>query len=254
MAAESIDYTPTIADLERKKAEIERTIAHLRQLMAMGSLAQDGEGGAVSSTVSSFMGGEVPTGAFLGKSIIEATKLYLEIVKKKQTAKEIMDGLIKGGMESNSKSFLKTVHAALTRARQSPNPPFVKVGMQWGLTPWFPKGISTGGPAKKARKKTIKSAAKKAALTKEPELIVKGKANTTGPQHASANGFSPNTKLVLTLIQAKPDLTVHDVAKETKLDVPNVNRLVANLVRGHRVERNPQGKLRAAITTQHAVA
>jgi hypothetical protein len=271
MGAESNDYTLTIADLERKKAEIERTIAHLRQLMAMGSLAQTGEGGTVPSTISPFMGGEVPTGAFLGKSIIEAAKLYLEIVKKKQTAKEIMDGLVKGGMEtSNSKSFLKTVHAALTRARQSPNPPFVKVGLQWGLTPWFPKGISSGvSPTKKGKKKAkqnraaaksvspntkpiINSAPKSAAIAKE--------SSPTAEPPTSTKKASANMNLVDKIIQAKKGSTVslHEIAKETKIDVQNVNRLVSNLVRGHKAERPAPGKVRAVNMAQppngHAVA
>jgi hypothetical protein len=256
MPTESIDYTPTIADLENKKAEIERTIALLRQLQAMtiGGLAQVGEGGSVSLAASSFMGSEVPTGAFLGKSIIEGTKLYLEIVKKKQTAKQIMDGLLKGGMESSRpKSFLKTVHSALTRARQTPNPPFVKVGTQWGLTGWFPKGIATGTPAKTNRKKAAKKSAKSAASNKKPETA-KGQSSTAPPRPAavpsnSSKGFSPNTKLVMNAIQAKPDLTIQDIAKETKMDVPTVNRLLSNLIRGHRVEKTPHGKIRAVLVT-----
>lgn len=238
MGAESIDYTPTIADLERKKAEIERTIAHLRQLMAMGNLAQTGEGVAVPSTVSSFMGGEVPTGAFLGKSIIEAIKLYLEIVKKKQTAKQIMDGLLKGGMESSRpKSFLKTVHSALTRARQAPNPPFVKVGMQWGLTSWFPKGISNGSaPKKKVKKNAHKSKAPEVARAVKPN----GKADhAVDATEKRANGkpVSPNTQRLTNIVQSKPGLTLQELAKEAAMDVQMANRVMMNIVRSKKADK-----------------
>ncbi|MGA2390274.1 MAG: hypothetical protein ABSF97_15005 [Candidatus Sulfotelmatobacter sp.] len=274
MPAESIDYTPIIADLENKKAAIERTIALLRQMMTMGDLPQGPEGGTVSSTVSSFMGGEVPTGAFLGKSIIEATKLYLEIVKKKQTAKQIMDGLVKGGMESSRpKSFLKTVHSALTRARQAPNPPFVKVGMQWGLTSWFPKGISSGvSPTKKGKKtskiaKPNRAAAKSVSPNMKPisnsapksAAVAKESSPTAAPPPSTKN-TSPNMNLVDKILQAKKGSTVslHEIAKETKMDVQNVNRLVNNLVRGHKAERPAPGKVRAVSmahpTNGHAVA
>jgi hypothetical protein len=239
MGAESIDYTPTIADLERKKAEIERTIAHLRQLMAMGGLTQSGEGGAVPSTVSSFMGGEVPTGAFLGKSIIEATKLYLEIVKKKQTAKEIMDGLLRGGMESSRpKSFLKTVHSALTRARQAPNPPFVKVGMQWGLTSWFPKGISNGSaPKKKVKKNARKPKAPETARVAKPNGKAAPAVVSAAEQRANGKPVSPNTQRLTNIIQSKPGLTLHEIAKEAAMDVQLANRVMINVVRSRKADK-----------------
>jgi hypothetical protein len=237
MGAESIDYTPTIADLERKKAEIERTIAHLRQLMAMGSLAQAGEGGAVPSMGSSPMGGEVPTGAFLGKSIIEAARLYLEIVKKKQTAKQIMDGLLKGGMESSRpKSFLKTVHSALTRARQTPNPPFVKVGTQWGLIGWFPKGISNGSaPKKKVKKNARKPKAPETARVAKPNGKAAPAVSATG-KRANGKPVSPNTQRLTNIIQSKPGLTLHELAKEAAMDTQLANRVMMNIVRSKKVD------------------
>lgn len=255
MAMEPVDYTAILNDLEAKKNALEQTIASFRQAMAAGALGQISEGGTVPSMYvsSSFGGGEVPTGAFLGKSIPEAAKLYLEIVKKKQTTKEIMDALKKGGMESTAKSLLKTVHAALTRARQAPNPSIVKVGTQWGLTGWFPKGITNGGtrpkkankknPKKRAAKPTIVSAPKSSATTKGPSL-----AATYPPFEKEP---SPNTKLVVEMLWAKigNKFSVHEIAKETKVDVQNVNRIVANLVRGGRAEHN-QGKYWATIHTE----
>jgi hypothetical protein len=265
MGAESIDYTPIIADLENKKAAIERTIVLLRQIMTMGDLARVGEGGSVPSGGSSFTGGEVPTGA---------TKLYLEIVKKKQTAKQIMDGLVKGGMESSRpKSFLKTVHSALTRARQAPNPPFVKVGMQWGLTSWFPKGISSGvSPTKRGKKKAPKVGKQNRAAAKSvspntkpirdsaPKSVAAKEPSRPTSLPTPAKEPTANMKLVMKVIQAKMGNTVslHEIAKETKMDVQNVNRLVTNLVRGHKAERPAPGKVRAVIVAQptngHAVA
>src|ERR1700747_306325 len=99
MGMELLDYAAILADLEAKKSALEQAIASFRQAMASGALGQMTEGGIVPSLGTSFSGGEVPAGAFLGKSIPEAAKLYLEIVKKKQTTREIAEALQKGGME-----------------------------------------------------------------------------------------------------------------------------------------------------------
>ena len=241
---ESIDYTVILADLEAKRAALDHAIASFRQAMAMGALGTISEDGSVA--VPSMSGGEVPTGAFLGKSIIEATKLYLEIVKKKQTAKEIMEGLQRGGMESNSKSFLKTVHASLTRARQMPNPPFVKMGIKWGLTGWFPKGISNGStPKKRAKKNAPKPKATEPAKVAKPN----GKA---GPaiviavaKRANGKPVSPNTQRLVHLVRTKPGLTLQELAKEAGMDTMLANRVMSNIVRGKTVEAR-DGKYWAA--------
>jgi hypothetical protein len=236
---ESIDYIATLADMEAKRASLDQAIVALRQAITMGALAQVGEGGGVPSMgTPSFAGGEVPTGAFLGKSIIEAAKLYLEIVKKKQTAKEIMDGLVKGGMETNSRSFLKTVHAALTRARQAPNPPLVKVGMQWGLAGWFPKGISNGSARKKkVKKNTHKPSAPETARVAKPNGKAASAVVSATEKRTKGKLLSPNTQRLTTLVHSKPGLTLHEIAKEAGMDVPLANRLMINVVRSKKVDK-----------------
>src|SRR6266852_4822406 len=111
MGVEQMDYAAIVADLEAKRNALDQTIAAFRAAHALGALGQAGEfplppNGLVPSVfgpstfVPSVTGGEVPAGAFLGKSIPDATKLYLEIVKKKQTSREIAQALHKGGMET----------------------------------------------------------------------------------------------------------------------------------------------------------
>jgi len=175
MSTQSLDYGAIIADLEAKKAAIEATIASLRSAMAMGTL---GAGGDVpmngAPTSASIYGNEVPAGAFLGKSIPEAARIYLEIVKKKQTSREIALALKKGGMETSSGNFIGIVHAVLDRSRKSPNAAIVKLGTQWGLAGWYPKGILTNAaaaasPSKKKTKKAKKVVPKAAAPNAPPE-------------------------------------------------------------------------------------
>src|SRR5438552_9486563 len=147
MGTEHMDYAAILADLEAKRNALEATIASFRNALAHGALGQAGEippssngltSGVYPSTLAlSISGGEVPAGAFLGKSIPDATKLYLEIVKKKQTSKEISDALQKGGMETNSKNFPQMVHSVLDRARKA-NTGIVKLDRShWGLAAWY---------------------------------------------------------------------------------------------------------------------
>jgi hypothetical protein len=174
MSTQPFDYAAILADLEAKKAAIETAIASMRQAMGLGALGQTGDAAAVPSGASPSLtlhNGEIPNGAFLGKSIPEAAKLYLEILKKKQTSREIADALLKGGMESTSKNFSGIVHAVLDRARKSPNSALVKLGSHWGLAGWYPKGIisSAAAPAaKKGKKKNRK--AKPTESSKSPAM------------------------------------------------------------------------------------
>lgn len=175
MSTQSLDYAAIIADLEAKKSAIEATIATLRSAMSLGMLGvgSDVPMGGSSSASSSIYGNEVPAGAFLGKSIPEAARIYLEIVKKKQTSREIAEALQKGGMESTSGNFIGIVHAVLDRARKAKNASIVKLGTQWGLAGWYPKGIlnntGAGMPAKKAKKKAKKAA--KASMPDAPKAL-----------------------------------------------------------------------------------
>jgi hypothetical protein len=75
---------------------------------------------------------EIPDGAFFGKSIVGAIKLYLEIMEQPQTPSAICDGLKKGGLESTSKWWNKIVHASLARLEKSGQ--VERIGKLWRLT------------------------------------------------------------------------------------------------------------------------
>ena len=144
MSTQSLDYAAIIADLEAKKAAIEATIASLRSAMALGTLGA-GQGGDVPDVWIIFGFGERWERFRLARSSARVSqKLHVsiwKIVKRKQTSREIADALLKGGIESTSNNFVSIVHAILDRARKSPNPTIVKLGTQWGLSGWYPKGI-----------------------------------------------------------------------------------------------------------------
>lgn len=251
MSTEPVDYTAILGDLEAKKAALEHTIASFRQAMALGALGQmTATDGTVSSlSVPSMSGGEVPAGAFLSKSIPDATRLYLEIVKKKQTTQEIADALRKGGMESTSKDFVGTVYAGLTRARRSPNSGIVKVGKHWGLTSWWPKGVVSAGSAQAAKKKKNRKPAKVAHL--QPKQTV-----ATGPQivNQSAQNKSASER-ILELLHTKPGIgfVTREITEKLGLKATATPLTLANLVRSHKVEKTPDGRYTVPIRVGAAV-
>jgi hypothetical protein len=263
MTTPPIDYASILADLEAKKTALEATIASIRGAIAVGSLGQsgDGTGYTASALPTSMNGGEVPAGAFFGKSIPDAAKLYLEIIKKKQTSKEIAGALLKGGMESASKNFPSIVHSILDRARKAANPAFVKLGTQWGLASWYPNFVpSAAKPSsnKKLEGKTSKKKARsKSASTKTPAITTIEPASQASEKK---NGKEPSTnaKRIMDVLLAKPgvELGLDAIAQQTGIPVRNVGLLVNNFIRGKnpKVEKTSSGKYRVVSTAKRAVA
>ena len=145
MATESetkIDYEAILVDLEAKKAAIETAIAGLKAAMSAFGTTEGTSFVKLGATLvnPSMHGGEVPAGAFLGKSIPESAKLYLSIAKSKKTTREIADALRKGGMETSSTNFENIVHAGLNRAMKNTGA-FLRVGKAWALPEWYPAGM-----------------------------------------------------------------------------------------------------------------
>jgi hypothetical protein len=261
MSTQPIDYAAILADLEAKKVALEAAIASVRAAIGAGTLGQSGDGTAFSAGLpAALTGGEVPAGAFLGKSIPDAAKLYLEIVKKKQTSKEIAEALLKGGMESTSKNFPSIVHAILDRARKAKNPALVKVDKSnWGLTGWWPKGIGSANGTQ-PKKSPKKKAAKKAKA--------EGKSAASPPAHQSAPTIVPkdnspkeansNAKRIMDVLRAKPglELGLDAIAQQTGMTVRYVGLMVGNFIRGKnpKIEKTSSGKYRVVSASKQAVA
>lgn len=240
MSTEPFDYAAFLGDLEQKKAALEVLIASVRAAMAIGALGQPGDvtGIVPSFSAPSITGGEVPAGAFFGKSIPEAAKLYLEIVKKKQTSREIAEALLKGGTESTSSNFVGIVHAVLGRARKSPDSAFVRIGNQWGLTSWYPKGIlsaAAAGQGKASKKKRNKAKGvvprakdEKTSATAAPvQMLPTGKAN----------------ERALSFIRSKPDAehSLADIAKHLGMGERGARLILGKLVKNGAIRMSAPG-------------
>jgi len=254
MSTQPVDYSAAEADLEAKKSAIEAALASLRAARALGALGQSGDFSAMPGNVASgpMYGGDIPDGAFLNKGIPEATKFYLEIVKKKQTSSEIAAALRKGGMESTSSDFVGVVNAGLNRARKIASSPLLKLGSHWGLKSWYPKGIISGigATATKAKKKQRKPAKKAESKPKETATVRRPEPEKPGVVLTMSGAKDK----ILEMFTMNPHLefTAKGLAQEFGQEVGSVCLILGNLGRARKIEKMANGVYRAVPATQKA--
>lgn len=103
----NVNYNAVLADLEKRRAEIESAIAAVKTILAaIGGGSFDGSNGGVFSPE------KIPTGAFLRLSIADATKKYLDMIRTKQSVPQITQALERGGLPP---AKTNTVYAVLRR-------------------------------------------------------------------------------------------------------------------------------------------
>lgn len=250
MSTQPLDYAMILADLEAKRAAIEASIAAIRAAMGLGAVnpgdVQTGIGSAAPQAMGAIFGNDIPDGAFLGKGIPEATKLLLEILKKKQTTREIADALQRGGIESTSSNFVGIVHAVLNRARKAPNSAIVKLGSHWGLKDWYPKGIVSAAapPATKAKKRK-KKAGKTAKSSDVPQTASEGASTSSGPKTAP-RATTPAIERIETLLKSEPkaEFSAQDIATNFAMNAQVTAMLLGKLVKAGHVEKTQSGTFR----------
>jgi hypothetical protein len=120
-------YEQVLADLRAKRAKIDAAIEAIEDLLGVassapaGSLQRQGASQAIEGDT------------FFGLSVADAAKKYLQIVKKKQSTRDIAKALESGGLTHNSKDFYNTVYTVLTRSEF-----FAKLpDSTWGLAEWY---------------------------------------------------------------------------------------------------------------------
>jgi hypothetical protein len=236
MSAEDMDLMAVISSLEAKRAALDSAIASLRALVSSGMSTADGTLG--NTTASG--GGEVPDGAFHGKSMPAAIKLYLEMVRSKKTAREISDGLRKGGLESTSKFFDKIVYSTLDRLRKVGE--VVKIGNAWGLPAWFPALMRAGAGAKSTRPR--KGRPPKSA-PQGPKLLPV--ADSAKPERKKLKSEPSTSDMIDWFLRDNPGAhTVEEIQSATKISNIRVAQMVlGTLVKRGRVAKE-DGKYRKA--------
>jgi hypothetical protein len=245
-----IDYAMVLADMRARRAALDSAIAHM-EVFFSGQVQDVANGpAAVPATgTASAIPGEVPAGAFLGKSIPEAAILYLQIVKRKATSREITEALRRGGMESTSNNFQGIVHACLDRHRKAGGEVVKLDKSTWGLAEWYPAGVRSVAQEKASPRKKAKAKAKgKTKSRKSP--------NPETPQpSAPAHPITGPQERIETLLRlSKAPLTDESIAKELGFKLKFVQLLLGKLVKSGKAQKTAAGEYACAEPTTMAAA
>ena len=142
-----IDYGPTIADLERKRDEIDRTIMTLRALAGLPAAEPLQRNGGPSGPV------EFTNKHFFGMKAPEAVLLYLESVKEPRGAARIARDLVDHGLTTTSDSPANAIRTTLRRLAAAGQ--VVQIKTEWALPSWYP-GLRQAESRKTAKGSTSK--------------------------------------------------------------------------------------------------
>jgi hypothetical protein len=149
-----IDYSAVLADLEAKRDTLDKAIIGIRAMLGLSTAA--GPAGSVASGASRSPDAPVQVGRheFVGMSTPEATKKYLQKVKRLASPREIARALIAGGLGENEETVYTNVYSALKRYRKIGE--VVKHRQEWGLASQFPNLKPRAKPVKAANGGDVK--------------------------------------------------------------------------------------------------
>jgi hypothetical protein len=126
-----INYAAVLADLEAKRTQLDSAIAAIKVI-----LEQTGAMAATAPLVPRIASlSQVPPQAFVGLSVSNAVRNLLEMMQRRMSVREIMQGLEAGGLKP---SKYRNVYAIM-RQRESDKCDIIKVDAKWGLAEWNPE-------------------------------------------------------------------------------------------------------------------
>src|SRR5947209_14374933 len=118
-----INYAAVLADLEQKRAELDAAIAAIKVL-----LRQTGILAATAPPVPRLADlSQIPPNAFVGMSTSDAVRRLLEMIQRRLTMKQIMQGLVAGGLKPNK---YRNIYAIL-RQREAYRADVINVNAKW---------------------------------------------------------------------------------------------------------------------------
>lgn len=120
--SDEANYATVLADLERRRDQLDLAILTLKAIMAQGGASPNGPDGKIAHD------------AFLKMSIPDATKKYLSMARQKKSTQSIIDALEEGGLP---RSVYSTVYAVLRR-REKQVGDIINMKGDWALAEWFP--------------------------------------------------------------------------------------------------------------------
>jgi hypothetical protein len=248
MSPEKIDFAALLAVLEAKRSALDTLIASYKAALSIGALGQVGEEievapivpfiGPGASTTSGPI--DLPTGAFLGKSIPAAIKLYLGAARRKQTIKDIAAALREGGMESNASNFEGPITGALNRLKAAGEVLRFKDG--WALAELYPEHIRSAVAAENGKPK--KAARKRAAKARRPPKTATRRTKEKGSP-AEAEGHV-GAKLVDVLRERLEPTSARELAALTGIPAHVVSMTLGRLRVRDRVSKDKSGRYSVA--------
>jgi hypothetical protein len=233
-----------IIELEAKRSLIEKALESLRNLQAIGPFAA-ADGMAVTPLTSPGMAGEIPDGAFHAKSMPAAIKLFLELMHGKKTAREISDGLRRGGLESTSKFFDKIVYSTLDRLRKSGE--VVKVQNAWGLPAWYPALMRAGVTENNRPVKRRRGRPRKAESGAPKPLPKQSGDGVREPKHGTKSEPSPMDMVDWFLRDNPGPHTAEEIQSQAGIKHLKVTKMfLGKLIKRGSVEKTENGTYRKA--------
>jgi hypothetical protein len=140
-----INYQAVLADLEAKRAQLDSAIAAIRAIMGPA-------GALVRASVPRIANlSQIQPNAFTGLSISNGSHRLLEMIQRKLSTHEIMQGLRAGGLKPSN---YHNTYATL-RQREAYKADILNEEGFWGLAEWSPHlsprtdNIGPAGPRKK---------------------------------------------------------------------------------------------------------
>lgn len=236
MAENIMDYQTMLADMEAKKAVLEQAITSLRAAIAAGALGVSGDLPAGLNIIAPLMGagsGDIPQGAFLGKSIPESITLYLAAVRKRCPTNEIVQGLKKGGIVSTSKTFDIVVGNTLRRLKSDGKLLVFDDG--WGLPEWVHEGLRSRVEQKNKAQGKKRGPKNKKANKGVPEKQSAKESKATRPKALMENYFSTHSGA---------EVSAKELASTLGLGTPTVILILSQMARKGWLEKAANGKFR----------
>jgi hypothetical protein len=243
MNAEGMDFSALLADWEAKRAALDAAIASLRAAIAAGALTATvtGETSAFQATgvVRQGTNAEIPNGAFHGKTVTAAIKAYLSAVRVKQSTRDIVEALKRGGTESTSDHFDNIVYNNLKRMHTVTGE-IAKHGKLWGLSEWLSPSMRPAPIQSQTKQRTGKR--KRARTQARVVQRRKGHANAEAPTLPSR---------MEEFLGAKPNetFTPSQIASALGVNPTDINVRLKKMVDRGRIVKVGPGKYRAGKAT-----
>jgi hypothetical protein len=237
---QSGDLAAIIRNLKARRADLDTSIASLER--AYGStISDDGLSSPIVLNGADQLPTELPRGAFLGKSLPAAVKLYLSAMKKKQTIREIATALREGGVESTSDNFENVITGCLNRMKS--NGELLRFKDGWGLPEFYPESLRArlsqeGVPKRISAKKKDKK--RKSPLVAKPAV-------SEGTKPGSGESLDQRIEKISRLHPGER-FTYQEIANALPDVLPKVVALtLGRMAKSHGWEKGKDGKYRLGV-------